>query len=332
MKKTTFIYALFDPLTEESRYIGKSNRPSRRFRQHLTKKRKKSHRDNWIQSILNDGREPYYYVIDEVPMDEWEYWEKYWIEQYLQWGFKLTNETNGGQGAIGYSHTDKTKEKMRQLKLGIPLSDEHKKKISTRVKEYHKENPSYNMKGNNERTFIDRDLLYDLYIVQNLSMPQISDKLNISEKKIFENLHLYNIHKKDGWWLDGLSKKYKKVVLQYDLSGNLLREWDGIVDITNDLGYNGGNIANCCRGVVKTSNGFIWRYKDEWFDLNLPNLMNKSKMRTHLSVIQKTLDGEIVAEYDTIREAVRNGFKSYSILRCCDGKANSYKGFQWSFN
>ena len=37
-------------------------------------------------------------IIDEVPVDEWMYWEKYWIEQFRQWGFKLVNGNKGGAG------------------------------------------------------------------------------------------------------------------------------------------------------------------------------------------------------------------------------------------
>ena len=39
-------------------------------------------------------------VIDEV-IGDWEWLEKYWIEQFKQWGFLLTNHTKGGEGAYG---------------------------------------------------------------------------------------------------------------------------------------------------------------------------------------------------------------------------------------
>ena len=262
IQKTTFIYTLYHPITNEVRYIGKSNNPSKRLYKHILDIDKtKSHKNNWIKSLLNEDLKPKVSILDEVPIDEWEYWEKYWIEQFKNWNFRLTNISEGGRGPNGYRHNKKSKKKMRQLKLGTKLSEEHKNKISKSGKKYHKDNPSYNMKGKNIRIYINKNLLYDLYITQNLSMPQISKKLNISEKKIFDNLHHYDIKKEDGWWLSDLSNKYKKPVLQYDLKGNLIKEWDGIVDIKSKLKFNTSNIASCCRGLIKSSNNFIKKLK-----------------------------------------------------------------------
>jgi hypothetical protein len=39
-------------------------------------------------------------VIDEV-IGDWEWLEQYWIEQFKQWGFILTNHTKGGEGVYG---------------------------------------------------------------------------------------------------------------------------------------------------------------------------------------------------------------------------------------
>jgi len=38
--------------------------------------------------------------LDEVPEDEWKFWEIYWISQVKQWGFDLTNGNNGGGGLL----------------------------------------------------------------------------------------------------------------------------------------------------------------------------------------------------------------------------------------
>jgi len=40
------------------------------------------------------------------------------------------NSTIGGEGSIGYKHTDETKKKMSQSGKGKKLSEEHKKKLS----------------------------------------------------------------------------------------------------------------------------------------------------------------------------------------------------------
>ena len=58
----------------------------------------------------------------------------------------------------------------------------------------------------------------------------------------------------------GKTKK-GKVIIQCDLQGNPIKEWASSVDIQRKFGYWRGNITNCCLGVVKTSYGYIWRYK-----------------------------------------------------------------------
>mgnify|MGYP006921290116 CR=1 FL=1 len=54
-----------------------------------------------------------------------------------------------------------------------------------------------------------------------------------------------------------------KPVLQYDLEGNFIKEWEFVKQPTHEgiaTDYNG--ISACCLGKQKTSNGFIWRFKE----------------------------------------------------------------------
>jgi predicted GIY-YIG superfamily endonuclease/predicted DNA-binding protein YlxM (UPF0122 family) len=267
-EKTTYIYTISDE-NGNIRYIGKSNNPKRRIYQHINEKFNK-HKYNWLQSIIKRGEFPKIEVIEEVPESEWQIHEVYWISQFKSWGFNLINKTTGGDGANGYKHKPSSKKKMRHAKLGTTLSDEHKEKISNSVKKKFEECPNYNRSGNNLSSPIDRDLLYKLYITENLTMPQCADKLNVSETTVFRNLKNYNIKKSE----DALKKQYStrpiKTVLQYDLKGNLIKEWpEGPNHIHKEIGI---EVARCCRGLNKTSKGFIWRYKDEWFDLGLDKL------------------------------------------------------------
>jgi len=94
----------------------------------------------------------------------------------------LTNISIGGTNN-NYKRSIQTKQKMRKSKLGTKLSEEQKSKISKSVKQKYKENPNYNRSGNNLKREIDKELLYKLYIIDNLSIPKISKLLEFSEKK-----------------------------------------------------------------------------------------------------------------------------------------------------
>lgn len=62
---------------------------------------------------------------------------------------------------------------------------------------------------------------------------------------------------------NGLTKTTKgKMVLQIDRKGNVVVEHKSIRSAGRSIGKEMGNIANCCRGAVKTAYGYIWKYKE----------------------------------------------------------------------
>ena len=55
----------------------------------------------------------------------------------------------------------------------------------------------------------------------------------------------------------------KKVVLQYDLAGNFIREWNSVDEAAKYYNRTGAAIRMCCIGKNSKSAGFVWKYKDE---------------------------------------------------------------------
>jgi hypothetical protein len=81
------------------RYVGKANNVTQRYRAHLNRARKHQiHKKNWIEQLKKEGLKPIIEIIDVVPIDNWIFWETYWISQMRTWGFDLINYTNGGDG------------------------------------------------------------------------------------------------------------------------------------------------------------------------------------------------------------------------------------------
>ena len=75
--------------------------------------------------------------------------------------------------------------------------------------------------------------------------------------KIISNKQLENAKA-----LGKYGKKRNRKVNQYSLNGELIKQWDSLTDIYNELGYSWGNISGCCRKVRKTSNGYRWEYAE----------------------------------------------------------------------
>ena len=74
------IYILLE--NETPVYIGKTNEPNRRLREH---------RMNFSKDVSLE-------IIDEVEESEWEFWEQWWIELFHIWGITLLNKNKGGGG------------------------------------------------------------------------------------------------------------------------------------------------------------------------------------------------------------------------------------------
>ena len=54
--------------------------------------------------------------------------------------------------------------------------------------------------------------------------------------------------------------KCSKPVIQYDLSGNFVKEWVSISEAMRQLGKI--KIIECCKGRRKCAGGYIWKYKE----------------------------------------------------------------------
>lgn len=62
--------------------------------------------------------------------------------------------------------------------------------------------------------------------------------------------------------VENCSKNKRKPVNQYDLSGKFIKTWNSAAEIERELGYNNSGISKVCLGQQKTTNGFIWRFKN----------------------------------------------------------------------
>jgi len=103
MSDRTFIYGLCDPDTGELRYVGKADNPEKRVISHLTEAargKNRSHRGNWLRSLLAQSKSPRLVVLLNVAKTEWQFWERDLIKFFRDAGANLVNETDGGDGVL----------------------------------------------------------------------------------------------------------------------------------------------------------------------------------------------------------------------------------------
>lgn len=128
------IYALCDPRTDETRYIGQSSSGLNRPKDHMKPSHLKSgntHKINWINEVLRAGFVPYIKTVEELlDPEDLDKAEIFWIYQFRALGERLTNRNNGGNGNRGYKPTEETKQKLSIANTGKKLSQETRSRIS----------------------------------------------------------------------------------------------------------------------------------------------------------------------------------------------------------
>lgn len=134
-----FIYALDCPITGAARYVGQTVYPDRRLRRHINESRKeKWHVHKWIKSLLSKNLRPIMEILDVVPDNEADFWEREYIQNFRERGFNLTNLTDGGEGfeagekhpCFGKKPSITVRQNMRLAHLGKKLSLQTRKSQS----------------------------------------------------------------------------------------------------------------------------------------------------------------------------------------------------------
>lgn len=118
------IYELRDPrdISKSPRYIGITIKElNSRLSRHLTKNslKSKTYKNRWITKLLKESVKPTIHLIEEVI--GWSYAcevEKYWIKEFKNQGYKLTNSTEGGEGSVGIVVRKDTRKKLSKNSSG----------------------------------------------------------------------------------------------------------------------------------------------------------------------------------------------------------------------
>jgi len=58
-----------------------------------------------------------------------------------------------------------------------------------------------------------------------------------------------------------IETRKRKIILQYDLNGNFIKEWSSIAEIKRVLNIHPGHIPDVCKGRRNHAFGFVWKYK-----------------------------------------------------------------------
>ncbi len=126
----TAIYCLCAP-DGQIRYIGQAVNPPYRIREHHNPRLlcTKTHKNDWIRSLLAHGEWAVLRVLLWVPLPDANVAEIAYIAEARQRGLPLTNATNGGHGATGHVKSEETRRKLSLAHKGKAQSPEQIKRL-----------------------------------------------------------------------------------------------------------------------------------------------------------------------------------------------------------
>lgn len=187
--------------------------------------------------------------------------EKYYINKYKS----LVNEhgynlTHGGEGCMGYKHTEKTKKLLSKLHKGKTLTTKHKKQISLANK--NRIMPSRTIEHTNKIIKAREGYKHTKTTLQKMSISASGRKNSMFRKKhtketlakMSKSLCGRKLSKSQ---IEKTAKSNNKSILQYGLDGKFIKEWQSAKIAGSVLKSDKTSITRCCRGGYKTSANFI---------------------------------------------------------------------------
>lgn len=296
----TQIYRLVCPIDKEIKYIGKTTQPlSVRLDSHISYARKKSHLKGKHEWIRT------LYNLGLKPIIEWiETCEgDIWVEREKYWvSFYSKNFILYNKTKGGEDFIFKQGNEPWN-KGGGKYSPEHIERMSL-AKKGKPLNPEHaeNVRKSNKKRYEAGEL-----------------------SKMWENPR------------KGAEIHNARKCLEYNLEGNFIKEWECISDA--ERANDSADINQCCREVIKTAKGKIWRYWTENYPLkievDLDMSMNKVEVYdlnwNLLQTFKNTLKAAEWIKFNAIKWKPKNLHTVRGAIRNAIKKNKKYRGFYWKF-
>jgi hypothetical protein len=121
----------------------------------------------------------------------------------------------------------------------------------------------------------------------------------------------------------------KKPILQFDLKGNFIKEWESYSHAYNIFKNQG--ISKAARGENLQASGCIWCYKKDYTPNLILDKINKLENST-IPIIQFDTNMNFINEYLSIQSASKSiNKKPSAICECCKGKRKVAYGYIWKY-
>lgn len=104
-------------------------------------------------------------------------------------------------------------------------------------------------------------------------------------------------------------------------------------------GFDPTHIHKCCRGEAKTHKYYKWYYKEDYDNMNEEDiniirqrLEEEFKVKNRFkNIVAVSTKSEEMLFFENSRQAIKDGFRSGDIHKCCRGELKTHKGYKWYY-
>jgi hypothetical protein len=261
-----FIYTLTDPLDGNIKYVGKTKNIKERLKRHLSNYNLKDSwtaKNKWILWLKKQSFIPIIEILDEGNKVNINDLERYWISQLKTWGFKLKNETIGGDGCEYWTGKKLSNEHSLKVKLNNPLRKvicEYNIETNKLIKEYISIGQAKKETKHKRETIVNScegksdSLKYGVYWrYKENYFPYIKRVLQQNEESKLKSK---------------INHPFRKAICQYEIgTDKFIKEYMSSHDVDKVFPNSRTHVTKCCKGYknYKSVAGYYWRFKDEYF-------------------------------------------------------------------
>lgn len=163
------------------------------------------------------------------------------------------------------------------------------------------------------------------YGVDAFNWTQIDTATSSNELAEKEKKYILQYNSKENGYNSDSGGGFNKTIYQFDLDGNLVASFDGLKEIESTLGHDKRRISNASLTATLWK-GSYWSYSQN-------NTFKKATDSRKKKVLQLSIDGKIIAQYNSVAEASRiSGTSKTCISRCCRNEREQSGGFLWNYS
>ena len=155
---------------------------------------------------------------------------------------------------------------------------------------------------------------------------QVDTANTISELARKEKEYIFKYDCKENGYNQDAGGGFKKTVYQYSVDdGLLVGQYDSLESAANAVSAYKTCVGNACIGQNNTCKGYYWSYY-------LSSTPIYSQDQRKKGVVQYSLNGDLIAEYNSVAKASKEtGISKTCISRVCRKERKKSGGFKWEY-